>query len=412
MVKYEKYETKTGKQRWEYYEYYGLDPKTGKQIRLRGKGFESRTEAKLDYQRKLKNVQDGEKVTAVKKKTFEELLNEYLEYYKDSGIKPGTYKKFKDEMDRYALPEIGKMYISEIDIDDCQTTYNKIRKQRKDHRKIKNQIKTVLDFAITKQYLTTNPMQYILVSKVKTRYKKRRLDSDENYYNPTQLMTFLEAYKEVEEFQKFVYFRLLAFTGLRRGEALALYESDLLKSEKAIKVTKTLTEDENGRDIISDTPKTENSNGIVYLDDDTYAYIVELINNRNEYDNYGKVTYIHNNKYLFVSPKTKKHYSRSMPNDWLKNFFDRNEEALKKRGLHRISPHGLRHSQATLLFELGVDPKNAQYRLRHKNLKTTMDIYTHLSEQQKQAPTQQLNAFSATVPTSVPTFSEATKKQR
>ncbi len=68
MVKYEKYETKTGKQRWEYYEYYGLDPKTGKQIRLRGKGFESRTEAKLDYQRKLKNVQDGEKVTAVKKK--------------------------------------------------------------------------------------------------------------------------------------------------------------------------------------------------------------------------------------------------------------------------------------------------------------------------------------------------------
>ena len=99
-------------------------------------------------------------------------------------------------------------------------------------------------------------------------------------------------------------------------------------------------------------------------------------------------------------------------NDWLKNFFDRNEEALKKRGLHRISPHGLRHSQATLLFELGVDPKNAQYRLRHKNLKTTMDIYTHLSEQQKQAPTQQLSAFSATVPTSVPTFSEATKKQR
>lgn len=224
-------------------------------------------------------------------------------------------------------------------------------------------------------------------------------------------MTFLEAFKEVEEFQKFVYFRLLAFTGLRRGEALALYETDLLRNEKAIKVTKTLTEDENGRDMISFTPKTETSDGIVYLDDDTYNYIVELINYRNNYDNYGKLTYIHNNKYLFISPKTQKHYHRSAPNEWLKSFFDRNEEALLKRNVHRISPHGLRHSQATLLFELGADPKNAQYRLRHKNLKTTMDIYTHLSEQQKQAPTQQLNAFSAQVPTSVPTFSNGTKKE-
>lgn len=54
----------------------------------------------------------------------------------------------------------------------------------------------------------------------------------------------------------------------------------------------------------------------------------------------------------------------------------------------------------TLLYELGIDPKNAQHRLRHKNLKTTMDIYTHLSEKQKQ------------VPTSMPTFSEETKKER
>ncbi|MGO2084157.1 tyrosine-type recombinase/integrase [Vagococcus sp.] len=411
MVKYEKYETKTGKIRWEYYEYYGLDTKTGKQIRLRGKGFDSKAKAKLDFQRKLKVIQDGEKITMHKKIKFKELLNEYLIYFKDSGIKPGTYKKFKDEMDRYAIPVIGEMYINEIDINDCQNAYDAIRKRRKDHRKIKNQIKTIFDFGITKQYITSNPMQYVLVSKTDLRYKKRRLDSSENFYTPEQLMTFLEAYKEVEEFQKFVYFRLLAFTGLRRGEALALFESDLLRNEKAIKVTKTLTEDANGKDLVADTPKTETSNGLVYLDDDTYHYIIELINHRNTYDNYGNLTYIHNNKYLFVSPKTGKHYHRSAPNDWLKNFFDRNEDALKKRGLHRITPHGFRHSQATLLFELGVDPKNAQYRLRHKNLKTTMDIYTHLSDNQKQGTTQQLNAFSSGVPTSVPTFSKTGKKE-
>lgn len=204
-------------------------------------------------------------------------------------------------------------------MDDCQEAYDELRKKRKDHRKIKNQIKTVLDFAITKQYISTNPMQYILINKVEPRYKKRRLASSENFYDSQQLMDFLAAFKEVEEYQKFVYFRLFAFIGLRRGEALALYETDVIHGEKAIRISKTLTEDENGRDIIG-VPKTETSKDLVYLDDDTYNYIKELISNRNSYDNYGKVTYISGNKYLFVSPKTKKHYHRSAPNDWLKLF--------------------------------------------------------------------------------------------
>ena len=68
---------------------------------------------------------------------------------------------------------------------------------------------------------------------------------------------------------------------------------------------------------------------------------------------------------------------------------------LAKLGLHRISPHGFRHSQATLLYELGIDPKDAQHRLRHKNLKTTMDIYTHISKDRKASIADELDAFSA-----------------
>ncbi|MGX6979080.1 tyrosine-type recombinase/integrase [Vagococcus elongatus] len=395
MVKYQKYETASGKELWKYSGYYGFDDKTGKKIQPRGRGFTTRAEAKLHYERKIEQIKNKSKAQHNGDIRFEELLEQFLKYYKNSGIKPGTYKKFKDEMERYALPILGDIYIQKIDINDCQKAYDQLKKYRKDHRKIKNQIKTVLDFAITKQYIDSNPMEYVLVSKTDLRYKKRRLDSSENFYTPEQLMTFLEAYKEVEEFQKFVYFRLLAFSGLRRGEALALFESDVLREEKAIKVTKTLTEDAQGKDMLAHTPKTETSNGLVYLDDDTYNYVIELINNRNSYDTYGNLTYLTKSKYLFVSPKTGRHYHRSAPNDWLKNFFDRNDKALKKRGLHRISPHGLRHSQATLLFELGVDPKDAQYRLRHKNLKTTMDIYTHLSENRKQTPVLKLDEFSS-----------------
>ena len=48
-----------------------------------------------------------------------------------------------------------------------------------------------------------------------------------------------------------------------------------------------------------------------------------------------------------------------------------------------ISLHGFRHTHASLLFEAGADYKDVQERLGHVNIQTTMNIYTHLSQQRK-----------------------------
>lgn len=48
----------------------------------------------------------------------------------------------------------------------------------------------------------------------------------------------------------------------------------------------------------------------------------------------------------------------------------------KQSGVN-ITPHQLRHAYATVLFEAGVDPKDAQELLGHAQFSTTMDIYTH-----------------------------------
>lgn len=68
---------------------------------------------------------------------------------------------------------------------------------------------------------------------------------------------------------------------------------------------------------------------------------------------------------------------------------------LEKIGLHYISAHGFRHSQATLLHEFFVNPKDAQHRLRHKNIKTTMDIYTHISDNRNKRAVDKLNSFES-----------------
>ena len=47
-----------------------------------------------------------------------------------------------------------------------------------------------------------------------------------------------------------------------------------------------------------------------------------------------------------------------------------------------ITPHSLRHNYITLCWEHGIDPYETMKLVGHTSIKTTMDIYTHLSEAQ------------------------------
>lgn len=47
------------------------------------------------------------------------------------------------------------------------------------------------------------------------------------------------------------------------------------------------------------------------------------------------------------------------------------------------TPHDLRHTYATLLYDAGVDVKTAQSYLGHSSSKMTMELYTHLSKSRK-----------------------------
>jgi len=52
---------------------------------------------------------------------------------------------------------------------------------------------------------------------------------------------------------------------------------------------------------------------------------------------------------------------------------------LKKYNLPRITPHGFRHTHASLLLEAGESVKVVQQRLGHENSKVTLDIYAHIT---------------------------------
>jgi len=57
------------------------------------------------------------------------------------------------------------------------------------------------------------------------------------------------------------------------------------------------------------------------------------------------------------------------------------QDLLKKNDLPLIRFHDLRHSHASLLVKLGVQPKAISQRLGHSNIGITMDLYAHIYEE-------------------------------
>lgn len=58
-----------------------------------------------------------------------------------------------------------------------------------------------------------------------------------------------------------------------------------------------------------------------------------------------------------------------------------------------FTPHELRHTYATILYDAGVDVLTAKELLGHTDIKTTLAIYTHLSERKRADDFSKLNAF-------------------
>ena len=60
-----------------------------------------------------------------------------------------------------------------------------------------------------------------------------------------------------------------------------------------------------------------------------------------------------------------------------------------------FTPHMLRHTYATMLYDAGVDIKSAQKFLGHANIEMTLAVYTHLTKFKIDGAIDNLNAHIA-----------------
>lgn len=214
------------------------------------------------------------------------------------------------------------------------------------------------------EYIDSNPMRKTIRPKHKEHEKER------NFYTKEELNNLLNAFKEFSNTKQHTFFRVLAYTGMRESEVLALQWKDIDIFNKELHVNKTVAVDEHQNIIIQST-KTSSSNRTISPDTETLVILNEWrVQQRTDYLKLGYNT-ISEDQYIFTSLKNTLYVPNTV-NDWLRYI-------LKKYDLPRITPHGFRQTHASLLFEAGQSIKVVQQHLGHKNSKVTLAIYTHIT---------------------------------
>lgn len=161
--------------------------------------------------------------------------------------------------------------------------------------------------------------------------------------------------------------KLCLYSGLRRGEALALRYEDIDRERHVIHVTKAVEFIGNNPRI--KPPKTKAGCRDAVLLDALAAEIPQ------------------GTGYIFCRES----------GDLLSKmqYRDRWEEYCKAIG-YDITAHQLRHGFATILYEAGIPDKDAQELLGHSSIGVTRDIYTHIRQSRRVQTADKLNAFVST----------------
>ena len=302
---------------------------------------------------------------------------EFEKAYKDwvkahvQEVKISTMSSYRLHAKKHILPWFGKTDVSEIDKlkvrefvrslqDECALSY-------KTTRDVLVVLKMVMNYAAEEMQLDTPSRNWGV-----TIYHKEDEDTGRpKSYNKEEVAAITK-YVDGHPGTEALGIIIALYTGMRIGELCALRWSDVdLKEERVIHVRRTLyrlylveeDKQKGSTQIIEGTPKTKSSRRSIPICNALYRRIKP----------YKAVSA---NDYYVVSGKQKPEDPRTYREVY--------KSILKNAGLKRILKfHSLRHTFATMLIESKTDPKTVSEILGHSNVATTLNIYTHPTDEAK-----------------------------
>ncbi|MDA9472682.1 site-specific integrase [Enterococcus sp. 5H] len=378
MATIRKYTKKDGSTAYMFNAYLGIDPLTGKSKRTTRRGFRTQKEAKLALSR-LEIENQGAEQTKENKFTFKQVYKMWLEQHK-LAVRESTVENIEKRFNNQILPELGKLRINQINTYICQKAVNRWADTVVAYPQIKSYASKIFDYAINNNIISDNPMRRVLMP----RKKNKSLEKERDFYTRQELQYFFECLNQEDNLKNHIYFRLLAFTGARKGEIHALTWADLDLINCKVIINKTLVNVK--KEFKIQDAKTSNGNRIISLDPTTVSMLKKWQLKQKE---------------LFI--KTGRFHKREkqlvFTNDTFRTdneylYLTYGYEQMKKLNnkypeIRKIKVHGFRHTHASLLFESGATLKDVQVRLGHTDIKTTMDVYTHVTKEREESTAKQ-----------------------
>lgn len=279
---------------------------------------------------------------------FHRYFADWIEVYKVNAVRKVTLNKYYMSLQwlRKLAPELK---LSELN----RRTYQKLindyaieheKQTTMDfHHQIKSAILDALDEGVIKQ----NPTRKVTIKGKTPRKKKPK------YLSQTDLQLLLRQLRLENELNWDWFILLIAKTGLRFAEGLALTPNDFDFHTQMLTVNKTW----NYRSAVGDFQPTKNTSSVrkVQLDWQTAMQFSQLIKNHE------------NEQPIFVEGRV----FNSTINHRLEILCDQAHVPI-------ISVHGLRHTHASLLLFAGVSIATVAQRLGHSSMTTTQKTYLHI----------------------------------
>lgn len=344
---------------------------------------------------------DGRKIT------LKEFIGRWATERAVQELQASTMEKYQAVIDDFILPHLGHLKLTEIKPHTINSFFVQLTKDgaRRDGKpggyargtinKISNVLSSILRTAVEWEVVDRNPCDNVRVQAEATADKIK-------FFTPEQTAIFLDYigkpytirtkghtrtddtgkqytvgdYESTKELplQIKVLFTLAIYTGLRKGELLALTWDDVDFENNAVAVTKAAAV-VGGKQIVK-VPKTRNSYRIVSIPKRMTTMLLKLKNEQTCYRL--KVgSFWQGNNWIFTQTNGKM-MCYSTPYSALQDILTHyNADKAEAGKLPMIPFHGLRHTSATLLIAGHEDAKTVSARLGHAETSTTLNIYAH-----------------------------------
>lgn len=286
-----------------------------------------------------------------------ESLYEKFKCFKENRVKKTTFSTQCFNIETHILPFFKGRIVSDIQTTDIIEWQNHILDQKFSatySRIINSSLKMLFNYAVKYLGLTKAPV----IDQI-CKPKKRAV----TIWTPEEYRVFAEAIKD--KIEAYTFFEILFYTGMRKGELLALTLEDIDFKAKTISINKTLACSE-GK-YFAHSPKTPRSNRVI----DVPQFLLDEIS-----------TYI---SHLYKPEPTQRLFQRAFT--WPFHVLN---STCDKIGLKPIRIHDFRHSHASLLINLGANPLMIAGRLGHEDITMTMNIYAHLFQSHQKEILQKL----------------------